>query len=159
MTPYPMDPADARGPMRIVLTTYPDRPSAERAVGAILRARLAACAHLTSIRSAYWWNGRLASGDEVAVTFKTVPKFVGEIFRAVRQTHPYDVPLVAEIDTHRVEEGYLAYLAEVLDPSSPPPPLGGGPTRRGGPRVRGGRAPGRTRARRRPRSTRRRTRR
>jgi hypothetical protein len=66
--------------------------------------------------------------------------------------HPYDVPEVAELDVPRVGGAYLRYLAVTLDPASPPPPLGGGATRRGARRARGARSPRRTRAPLRPRS-------
>ena len=159
MSPYPMDPSEARGPMRMVLTTYPDAETARREMDRILRSRLAACADLTSVDSEYWWRGELTSAREVQVSFKTVPKFVGALFRAIASGHPYDVPWIAEVDVHRVHPSYLRYLAEVLDPASPPPPLGGGAMRPEGRRGRGGPPPARTRAPHRPRSTGRRRRR
>ncbi len=152
MSPYPMDPAEARGPMRVLLTTYPDADVARREMDRLLRARLAACAELSPIDSEYWWHGALTSAHEVLVSFKTVPKFVGALFRAIERAHPYEVPWIAEIDVHRVPRAYLSYLAEVLDPESPPPPLGGGATRPEGRRGRGGLRLARTRARHRPRS-------
>jgi periplasmic divalent cation tolerance protein len=146
VSPYPLDPVEARGPMRLVLTTYPSRESALRAVDAALARRLAACANLVPLDSRYWWKGRVESATEVLVVFKTVPKRVGALFRHVKETHPYDVPEVAEIDVPRVERDYLRYLATTLDPAAPPPPLGGGVTRRAARRARGARSPGRTRA-------------
>jgi periplasmic divalent cation tolerance protein len=150
VTPYPLDPVDATGPMRLVLTTFPSAAAADRAVASVLRARLAACAQMTDVRSRYWWDGQLRSDTEVLVIFKTVPKRVGALFRRLGELHPYDVPEVIELDVPRVHPPYLTYLAETLDAESPPPPLGGGrvpATRRGSPRARGAPRPGRTRAR------------
>ncbi|MCI4329327.1 MAG: divalent-cation tolerance protein CutA [Thermoplasmata archaeon] len=147
MTPYPLDPVEATGPMRLVLTAFPSRAAADRAVRTVLGARLAACAQSTDIRSRYWWKGRVRSEDEVLVVFKTVPKRVGALFRRLSELHPYDVPEMIELDVPRVHPPYLAYLAETLDADSPPPPLGGGSAklrRRGGPRARGARRPART---------------
>ncbi|MGI0054706.1 MAG: divalent cation tolerance protein CutA [Thermoplasmata archaeon] len=146
MSPYPMEPADARGPMRLVITTYPDPGTAQRESARILRARLAACADRTTSHASYWWRESVVEAAEVVVTFKTVPKLVGALFRAIAAGHPYEVPLIVEVDLHRVHGPYLAYLARVLDPASPPPPLGGGTTRRGSPRARGAPSPRRTRA-------------
>lgn len=146
MSPYPPDPVRAVGPMRFVLTTYPSEEAALAAVEEVLRQKLAACANVVPARSRYWWKGRLESADEALVLFKTVPKRVGALFRHLETTHPYDVPEVAELDVPRVGSAYLRYLVGTLDPGSPPPPLGGGATRRGGPRARGARAPARTRA-------------
>jgi periplasmic divalent cation tolerance protein len=144
-----MDPVEATGPMRLVLTAFPSEAAADRAVRTVLTARLAACAQSTSIRSRFWWKGRIRSEDEVLVVFKTVPKRVGALFRRLAELHPYDVPEMIELDVPRVHPPYLAYLAATLDADSPPPPLGGGSPpvrRRGGPRARGDPRPGRTRA-------------
>ncbi|MCI4325507.1 MAG: divalent-cation tolerance protein CutA [Thermoplasmata archaeon] len=149
MTPYPMDPVEATGPMRLVLTAFPSSAAADRAIQTVLAARLAACAQSTAVRSRFWWKGRLRSEDEVLVVFKTVPKRVGALFRRLAELHPYDVPEMVELDVPRVHPPYLAYLAETLDADSPPPPLGGGARpvrRRAGPRARGVRRPARTRA-------------
>jgi len=149
VTPYPLDPVDATGPMRLVMTTFPSEAAADRAVASVLGARLAACAQSTPVRSRYWWDGKLRSDAEVLVIFKTVPKRVGALFRRLGELHPYDVPEVIEIDVPRVHPPYLAYLAETLDADAPPPPLGGGrvrATRPGSRRARGARRPARTRA-------------
>jgi periplasmic divalent cation tolerance protein len=146
MSPYPLDPVRAVGPMRLVVTTYPSRDAALAAVEVALRKKLAACANIVPAHSRYWWKGRLESADEAMVFFKTVPKRVGALFRYLETSHPYDVPEVAEIDVPRVGNGYLRYLAGTLDPSSPPPPMGGGTTRSEARRGRGARSPPRTRA-------------
>ncbi len=152
MSPYPLDPVEARGPMRLVLTTYPSADAARRAAESALSRRLAACAHLVPIEARYWWRGRVESAGETLVVFKTVPKRVGGLFRFLGAAHPYDVPELIEVDVPRVAPGYLRYLAETLDPDAAPPPLGGGTTRPAARRGRGARGPGRTRARRRRRS-------
>ena len=154
MSPYPLDPARAVGPMRLVLTTYPSREAALTAVDRALALRLAACANLVPVDSRYWWKEKLEAAAETLVVFKTVPKRVGALFRYLGDAHPYEVPEVVEVDVPRVATGYLRYLADTLDRLSPPPPLGGGITRSGGRPARGARRPGRTRAPRRRRSKR-----
>ena len=146
MSPYPLEPARALGPMRFVVTTYPSREAALEAVTSALAARLAACANIVPAHSRYWWKGRVESADEAIVLFKTVPKRVGALFAHLEMRHPYEVPEIVELDVPRVGNAYLRYLAATLDPDAPPPPLGGGATRRGGRRARGGRAPRRIRA-------------
>ncbi|HYA58621.1 MAG TPA: divalent-cation tolerance protein CutA [Thermoplasmata archaeon] len=146
MSPYPLDPIRAVGPARLVITTYPSREAALQSVGPVLDRRLAACANFLPATSRYWWKGRVETAEEVVVLFKTVPKRVGALCSFLRDHHPYDVPEILEVDVPRVDAGYLTYLAETLDPASPPPPLGGGTTRRAGPRGPGARGPGRTRA-------------
>jgi periplasmic divalent cation tolerance protein len=146
MTPFPVEPARALGPMRLVISAYPSREAALVAVEGALARRLAACASTQPADSRFWWNGRLESGSESVVVFKTVPKRVGALFRYLRENHPYEVPEIVEIDVPRVDPGYLAYLARTLDASALEIPSAPRPRRRGGPRVRGARAPARTRA-------------
>ena len=152
MSPYPVEPARALGPMRFVVTTYPSRDVALAAADAVLNRRLAACANIVSAHSRYWWKGRVEAADESLVLFKTVPKRVGALFRFLEANHPYEVPEVVEIDAPRVGAAYLRYLVATIDPTSLPPPLGGRTRRRGAPRARGARGPRRTRAPLRPRS-------
>jgi periplasmic divalent cation tolerance protein len=145
MSPYPADPEWARGPMRLVLSTYPSRERAlEAAEGAVAR-RLAACGSVVPVDSRYWWKGEVVAEPEALVIFKTVPKRVGALFRFLAEGHPYDVPEIVEIDVPRAGPSYLTWLASTLDRSSGP--LSGDALRRpGGPRARGARGPARTRA-------------
>ena len=145
MSPYPADPEWARGPMRLVLSSYPTREQAlEAAEGAVAR-RLAACGSLVAIESRYWWKGAVESAPETLVIFKTVPKRVGALFQFVAMHHPYDVPEIVELDVPRAGASYLAWLAATVDRTSGP--LSADVVRRpAGPRARGARAPARTRA-------------
>jgi periplasmic divalent cation tolerance protein len=145
VSPYPMDPVRSVGPARLVLSAFPDRESALTAVGTAIRQRIAACGTLLPGESRYLWRGRVETQSEVLVLFKTVPKHVGALFRLLERTHPYEVPEIVEVDLPRVGSGYLRYLAGAIDPDSPPPPLGAGPTRRGSPRARAAPRPARTR--------------
>jgi periplasmic divalent cation tolerance protein len=148
MSPYPADPEWARGPIRVVLTTYPNRERALAAVAGALSRRLAAGGSVAHVDSRYWWKGRVRSDTEALVLFKTVPKRVGALFAYLAEHHPYDVPEILEIDVPRSAPEYLTYLTRTLDPAAMPPTRGGRRvTRRGGPRGPAARGPGRTRGR------------
>ena len=136
MTPYPVEPAEARGPMRIVACAFPSEAEAVRVSRRVLEERFAACAQRLSVRSSYWWRGRIEGSEESLVLFKTLPKHVGSLFRRLRSLHPYEVPEIVEIDVPRVNAGYLAYLFETLGGGPPPFPLDDGsrPVRRSGAR-------------------------
>lgn len=145
MTPFPIDPARAQGPMRIVLSAYPDRTAARKAVRGALSRRLVACASVVPVDSEYWWRGRIEATAEALVLFKTVPKRVGRLCRYLKETHPYALPEIAELDVPRADDAYLSYLARTLDPDGGAPGEARRPTRPAGPRARGARVPGRTR--------------
>jgi periplasmic divalent cation tolerance protein len=156
VSPFPVEPARATGPMRLVLSAFPSPESARRAIDGALDRRLAACASSIAQSSTFLWRGRRERAAEVLVVFKTAPKTVGALFRFLASVHPYDVPEIAEVDVLRAEPAYLAWLTALVDPSSAPGRRPG-PTRRGGRPGRGARAPGRTRGPRPRRSTRKRT--
>ena len=44
MSPFPVEPPRAGGPMRLVLTAYPSAEAAQRAIDGAIARRLAACA-------------------------------------------------------------------------------------------------------------------
>ena len=150
MTPFPVEPARALGPMRIVLSAYPSREAALAAVDGALDRRLAACASVVAADSRYWWRGRVETASESIVLFKTVPKRVGALVAFLTTSHPYDVPEVVELDVPRVAPAYLTYLARTLGATSPELPPVPRPRRRAVRRARGARALVRTRAPHRP---------
>jgi len=152
VSPYPLDPVRSVGPMRLVLSSYPSRDAALDAANGAVERHLAACGTVVEGDSRFWWRGKVVAEHEALVLFKTVPKRVGALFEYLRAHHPYEVPEILEVDVPRVDLGYLRYLAVTIDSAAPPPPLGGGLTRRAGRRDRATRVPARTRARRRPRS-------
>ena len=154
MNPSAAEADGPRGPMRLVLTTYPSRARAFTAVAGALAGHLAACGSVVPVESRYWWEGRVQSEAEALVVFKTVPKRVAALFRFLKAEHPYSVPEIVELDVPRVAPGYLEYLLQTLDRVPVPPSEVRAPTRRGGRRGPGARSPGRTRARPRRRSRR-----
>lgn len=144
MSPFPADPEWARGPMRLVVTTYPSPERALAAVEGALARRLAACGSVLPVESRFWWKGRVQAESEALVLFKTVPKRVGALFRYLEEHHPYSVPEIVELDVPRAAPGYLAYLTGTLDRASMPPERIARATRPGVRRARAVRGPGRT---------------
>lgn len=153
MSPFPVEPARATGPMRLVLSAYPSAEAARAAVRGALDRRLVACASAIAQSSTFLWRGRRTTAAETLVVFKTAPKTVGALVRFLADAHPYEVPEIAEVDVLRAEPSYLAWLTGIVDPTSAD--AGPGRTRSpGARRARGAPGPGRTRARR-PRPSRR----
>ena len=85
----------------VVLSTAPDRASAERIGEALLAERLAACIQYEAIRSQYWWQGALCMDDEVL------------------RLHPYDCPQVLCLPVVAVNAGYAQWLAATLRCDNP----------------------------------------
>ncbi len=92
----------------LVSTTLPTAAKASALAQAVVRVRLAACAHLAPLRSVYWWKGRVERGAEVAVQFKTRRPLVRALMAYIRERHPYEVP---EIVITPILDGWPDYLA------------------------------------------------
>ena len=100
----------------LVMTTLPDRASAEGLAADLVGARLAACATLLpGCRSIYRWQGAVETAEETIVLIKTAAASYPALEAAIRAAHPYDVP---EIVALPVAQGLPAYLAWVAAESS-----------------------------------------
>ena len=75
----------------VVFVTAPDLKVARRLARGALRAKLAACANLVpKIESHYWWQGKVESGAEVLMIFKTTMRKLAALEKFILAHHPYD---------------------------------------------------------------------
>ena len=76
-------------PVFIVMTHMPDAATAEALAGALVEARLAACASLTTgVHSVYRWQGKIERANEVTLTIKTTQRHYAALEAAIRAAHP-----------------------------------------------------------------------
>jgi periplasmic divalent cation tolerance protein len=77
----------------LMLTTVPDEDAAEKLSTAALEARLAACVtRLGAVHSQYYWQGRIESGSEIQLLFKTSLARAAELEQFIQTQHPYETP-------------------------------------------------------------------
>ncbi len=94
-----------------VYTTWPSAVEAERAGRALVEQRLAACVNiLPGMVSLYRWEGRVERAEEAVMIVKTRAGLAGEVERAVKASHPYEVPAIALLPLESVEGRYLGWL-------------------------------------------------
>jgi len=92
----------------LVVTTLPDRATAERIAAALVTARVAACVNvLAECTSVYRWQDKVEHADEVPLLIKTTRAAYARLEETLRTMHPYDVP---EIVAMPVTAGLPAYL-------------------------------------------------
>jgi len=92
----------------LVVTTLPDRATAERIAAALVTARVAACVNvLAECTSVYRWQGKIERAGEVPLLIKTTREAYARLEETLRTMHPYDVP---EIVALPVTAGLPAYL-------------------------------------------------
>ena len=73
--------------------------------------RLAACGHLSPIRSIYRWDGAVQDGTEARAGLHTRRSLVPEIVARTAELHPYDVPCVIALPLVGGSPDYLGWLA------------------------------------------------
>ena len=96
----------------IVLVTAPDIKTARILAKAGLKARLVSCANLVpKVESHYWWKGKIESGAEVLIVFKTKKANLIALEKLVLDRHPYDTPEFLALTLGAGSRKYLDWLA------------------------------------------------
>ena len=98
--------------MRLIISTYPTKGSASKAAKELVKLRLAACVNISKISSIYEWKGRIEDTPEYLALFKTTTKNRKKLRQKIQDSHPYDVPEIAELDIASINGPYLKWLAE-----------------------------------------------
>jgi uncharacterized protein involved in tolerance to divalent cations len=95
----------------IVLTTVGALNDGEALAEKLVTARLAACVQiLPSMKSVYHWEGKLQKETEHLLLIKTLAERYEELKSFLLANHPYDVPEIVAIESHRVSETYLDFV-------------------------------------------------
>jgi len=92
----------------IVLSTAPDRDTAERLATRLVEQKLAACVNISAqITSVYAWKGNVEHDNEYQLVIKTTRARYDALQHEIRNLHPYELP---EILALPVSDGLPAYL-------------------------------------------------
>lgn len=98
--------------MLLVLTSLPDRASAQALAAALVGERLAACVNILSpCQSVYRWQGAVNTDDEVPLLIKTCEARYAALEAAIVAQHPYQTPEVIALPVDRGLPAYLAWAA------------------------------------------------
>ena len=82
----------------IIYITHENAKEAQKVISHLLEKKLIACANTFPIKSAYWWQGEIASEDEVVSIVKTSKSNWERVKSEVERIHPYEVPCIIKID-------------------------------------------------------------
>lgn len=95
--------------------THPDEATARRISEHVVKERLAACANIFPITSAYWWQGAVQQEGEWVSILKTPPGLENRLEAAIRQIHSYEVPCIMRFEV-RANEAYEQWIVgETVD--------------------------------------------
>jgi len=95
----------------LVLVTAPNLKTARMLAQFVLKERVAACANLVpKIESHYWWRGKIETGAEVLMLFKTTTTQLAALEKVIISNHPYDTPEFVAMPITRGNKSYLDWL-------------------------------------------------
>ena len=97
----------------VILSTFPDRESAERMATTLVEERLAACVNLVpGLTSIYRWQGTLRREPEYLLLIKTTAARFTQVRERIRALHPYEVPEIIALPIRDGDPAYLNWLTE-----------------------------------------------
>jgi len=96
----------------VIISTYPDKKSISKIANQLVKNKTVACVNISKISSIYSWKDKVENSSEYIAIFKTVPKNKSLLKKKIKETHPYDVPEIAEIDVNSIDNSYLKWVIE-----------------------------------------------
>jgi len=96
----------------VIISTYPDKKSISKIAKELVKNKTVACVNISKISSIYSWNKKIENTSEYLALFKTVSKNKKLLKQKIKETHPYDVPEIAEIDVTSINDSYLKWLID-----------------------------------------------
>ncbi len=95
----------------VVLTSLPDRASAEKLADALIEQRVAACVNiLAPCRSVYRWKEAVQHDEEHPMLIKTTVEPYPALEAAIRAGHPYELPEIIALPAGRGLPAYLEWV-------------------------------------------------
>jgi periplasmic divalent cation tolerance protein len=106
-------------PFCVCLVTAPEGETARKLARLIVESKLAACVNVVpTVRSTYWWEGKIHEEAESLLIAKTDKLKVKFLIKLVKANHPSAVP---EVISLRIKEGNRDYLRWIADSLGTPP--------------------------------------
>ena len=96
----------------LIISTYPNKKSILKISNDLVKTKIIACVNISKIDSVYSWNGKIQNSSEYIAIFKTITKNKIKLKTVITETHPYDVPEIAEIAVTSINKSYLNWLIE-----------------------------------------------
>lgn len=96
--------------------THPDEATARQIATQMVERRLAACANIFPISSAYWWNGAVQQENEWVSVLKTRPELEMRLEETIKQIHPYEVPCILRFEV-RANADYERWILDSTEPT------------------------------------------
>ncbi len=94
----------------IISTTTDTKENADAIAKILLEKKLIACAHQTSTKSSYRWQGKIIESDEILLQMKTKRSLFEHIKKEMKTLHTYEVPEIIMIPLLDANTFYLEWI-------------------------------------------------
>ena len=96
----------------LIISTYPTKKSISKIASELVKNKTVACVNISKISSVYSWKNKVENTSEYLAIFKTISKNKTVLKKKIKETHPYEVPEIVEIDVLSVNQSYLNWLVQ-----------------------------------------------
>ncbi|MSR88184.1 MAG: divalent-cation tolerance protein CutA [Candidatus Margulisbacteria bacterium] len=94
-----------------ILTTIPDKKTAQLIANKLLQNKLAACVQISGpIESHYTWNNKKEISKEYQCTIKTQSHLYKKIEALISANHPYETPQIIGIPILNISQNYADWI-------------------------------------------------
>ena len=95
----------------IIYVTNKNLEEAKKIGNHLLEKKLIACVNYSPIESAYCWNGKIETENEVVALLKTTAEKWDAVKKEIEDIHPYDVPCIMKMPVE-ANEAYEDWIGE-----------------------------------------------
>lgn len=97
-----------------VYITNPTKKEAKRIAKHLLEKKLIACANVFSIKSLYWWKGKIVQTNEFVLIAKTINSNFNKVKKEVEKIHSYEIPCIVKIPV-TANKKFYKWLIEIVE--------------------------------------------
>ncbi len=114
---------DAAGPpLLLAVTTVGTEEQALTIAHHLVERHLAACVNIVPrIRSVFFWKGKVNDDSEWLLLVKTAPGNFGEVRRAIRRLHAYELPEILGFGADAADALFTKWVVDSSTPRRPAP--------------------------------------
>ncbi|MCX7705521.1 MAG: divalent-cation tolerance protein CutA [bacterium] len=99
----------------VVITTFPDRKTAQKICKTLINENLTACCQIFGdITSLYWWKGKIEHSKEVACFFKTEKSVLEKLKKRIKEIHPYEIPEIICLQAKDIDSEYAKWIDDTI---------------------------------------------
>ncbi|HVM32635.1 MAG TPA: divalent-cation tolerance protein CutA [bacterium] len=99
----------------VVFVASPNRATSDRLAKLLVGRKLAACVNiLPSVRSLYWWKGKMERAREELLVIKSRKSHWPQLSKAIREHHPYEVCEILALPVAQGDPDYLKWIGRSL---------------------------------------------